>query len=191
MVLQGFVWQTMQVWQGGGKRCFSHTNASNFRRPSQSLLLRYTAETDLILICSFSLCQQNFSKANCFRVYRNLVMWPQSQSLMALDLVRVYSRPFVSKLWHDIRAVFCHVYLRSFLLCGFFFPSKWSFSSHASVPCKHTPNKNTYICAQHEPMYTVCVTNYMTTCAYRESSYKRHRIIPSAINHFMYDRAEK
>ena len=46
-----------------------------------------------------------------------------------------YGRPFVSKLWHDIRAVFshvylqsfllhdiraffCHVYLRSFLLCG-------------------------------------------------------------------------
>ena len=40
-------------------------------------------------------------------------------------------------------------------------------------------------------MYTVCVTNYMTTCVYRESSYKRHRIIQSAINHFMYDRAEK
>ena len=50
-----------------------------------------------------------------------------------------YSRPFVSKLWHDIRAVFCHVYLqsfllhdiraffchvylRSFLLCGVFIP---------------------------------------------------------------------
>ena len=26
------------------KSCFSHTNASNFRRPLQSLLLRYTAE---------------------------------------------------------------------------------------------------------------------------------------------------
>ena len=50
-----------------------------------------------------------------------------------------YGRPFVSKLWHDIRAVFshvylqsfllhdiraffCHVYLRSFLLCGVFIP---------------------------------------------------------------------
>ena len=29
----------------------------------------------LILICSFSLCSQNFSKVNCFRVYRTLIMW--------------------------------------------------------------------------------------------------------------------
>ena len=29
---------------------------------------------------------------------------------------RIYSRPFVSKLWHDIRAVFSHVYSQSFLL---------------------------------------------------------------------------
>ena len=51
----------------------------------------------------------------------------------------IYGRPFVSTLWHDIRAVFshvylqsfllhdiralfCHVYLRSFLLCGVFIP---------------------------------------------------------------------
>ena len=54
-------------------------------------------------------------------------------------LAITYGRPFVSKLWHDIRAVFshvylqsfllhdiraffCHVYLRSFLLCGVFIP---------------------------------------------------------------------
>ena len=51
----------------------------------------------------------------------------------------MYGRPFVSKLWHDIcavfshvylqsfllydiRAFFCHLYLRSFLLCGVFIP---------------------------------------------------------------------
>ena len=33
-----------------------------------------------------------------------------------------YGRPFVSKLCHDIRAFFCHVYLRSFPLCGVFIP---------------------------------------------------------------------
>ena len=33
---------------------------------------------NLILICSFSLCQQNFSKANCFRVHRKLNTWWQS-----------------------------------------------------------------------------------------------------------------
>ena len=31
----------------GGKSCFSHTNASNSRRPLQTLLLRYTAENSL------------------------------------------------------------------------------------------------------------------------------------------------
>ena len=35
--LQGFVWKTMQA-------CFSHANVSNFRRPLQSLLLRYTVQ---------------------------------------------------------------------------------------------------------------------------------------------------
>ena len=29
----------------------------------------------LILICSFSLCYQNFSKVNCFLVYRKLITW--------------------------------------------------------------------------------------------------------------------
>ena len=35
------VWKTMQAWLGG-KSCLSHTNASNFRRPLQSLLLIYS-----------------------------------------------------------------------------------------------------------------------------------------------------
>ena len=33
-----------------------------------------------------------------------------------------YGRPFVLKLCHDIRAFFCHEYLRSFLLRGVFIP---------------------------------------------------------------------
>ena len=41
--LQGFARKTIQAWLGG-KSCFSPTNPSNFRRPLQSLLLRYTAE---------------------------------------------------------------------------------------------------------------------------------------------------
>ena len=62
----------------------------------------------------------------------------------------------VSKLWHDIRAVFSHVYLQSFLLHdirAFFvtytcvlFPSIWPFSY-----------KRAYICAQKSPY--ICVTN--------------------------------
>ena len=45
--LQGFVWKTIQVGLDG-KSCLSHTNASNFRRPLKSLLLRYTAETSQV-----------------------------------------------------------------------------------------------------------------------------------------------
>ena len=41
------VWKTMQTWLGG-KSCFSHTNASNFFRPLQSLLLRYTTENSQV-----------------------------------------------------------------------------------------------------------------------------------------------
>ena len=32
----------------GVKSCVSHTNASNFRRPLQSLLLRYAAENSKV-----------------------------------------------------------------------------------------------------------------------------------------------
>ena len=54
-------------------------------------------------------------------------------------LAITYGRPFVSKLWHDIRAVFSHVYLQSFLLHDIrafflprilaFFPALWGFYS--------------------------------------------------------------
>ena len=74
-----------------------------------------------------------------------------------------HGRPFVSKLWHDIRAVFptytcnhsCYtIYVRFFatytcvLSCfvGFLFPSIWPFSY-----------KRAYICAQKSPY--ICVTN--------------------------------
>ena len=100
-----------------------------------------------------------------------------------------YGRPFVSKLWHDIRAVFSLVYLQSFLLHdirAFFvtytcvlFPSIWPFSY-----------KRAYICAQKNPIY-MRYKQACGTCGRRKSSYKRHRIIPSAKNTFMYDGAEK
>ena len=44
---------------------------------------------------------------------------------------------------------FCLVELQFFQLCGFFSPSVCLFSSHASVLCKHMPNKHAYIWAQH------------------------------------------
>ena len=45
-----------------------------------------------------------------------------------------YGRPFVSKLCHDIRAFFCHVYLRSFLLCGVFIPKYIHIYAHKKSP---------------------------------------------------------
>ena len=44
----------MQAWLDG-KSCFSHTNASNFRRPLRSLLLRYTAENSQVTYFQYAL----------------------------------------------------------------------------------------------------------------------------------------
>ena len=107
-----------------------------------------------------------------------------------------YGRPFVSKLWHDIRAVFshvylqsfllhdiraffCHVYLRSFLLCGVFIPKYMTIFLQTRIYMR-----------TKKPIYM----RYKQACGiwgHRKSSYKRHRIIPSAKNPFMYDGAEK
>ena len=46
----------MQAWLDG-KSCFSHTNTPNFRRPLQSLLLRYTAE-NLVRLPNFNVLFQ-------------------------------------------------------------------------------------------------------------------------------------
>ena len=108
----------------------------------------------------------------------------------------VYGRPFVSKLWHDIRAVishvclqsfllhdirafFCHVYLRSFLLCGVFIPKYMTIFLQTRIYMR-----------TKKPIYM----RYKQACGiwgHRKSSYKRHRIIPSAKKPFMYDGAEK
>ena len=107
-----------------------------------------------------------------------------------------YGRPFVSKLWHNIRAVFshvylqsfllhdiraffCHVYLRSFLLCGVFIPKYMTIFLQTRIYMR-----------TKKPIYM----RYKQACGiwgHRKSSYKRHRIIPSAENPFMYDEAEK
>ena len=63
---------------------------------------------------------------------------------------------------------FGHVYLRSFRFVGFLFPTMWPFSY-----------KRAHICAQKSPY--ISVTNkHVVYGVQRKSSYKRHRIIPSA-----------
>ena len=101
----------------------------------------------------------------------------------------LYGRPFVSKLWHNIRAVFSHIYLQSFLLHDI-----RAFFCHVYlrfIPKYMTIFLQTRIYMRtKKPIYM----RYKQACGiwgHRKSSYKRHRIIPSAKNPFMYDGAEK
>jgi len=63
-----------------------------------------------------------------------------------------YGRPFVSKLWHDIRAVFSHVYLRSFLLCGVFIPKYMHDHFLTKVHIIYMHTKTPYICITNKHM---------------------------------------
>ena len=107
-----------------------------------------------------------------------------------------YGRPFVSKLWHDIRAVFshvylqsfllhdiraffCHVYLRSFLLCGVFIPKYMTIFLQTRIYMR--TKKPIYM--RYKQAYGIW--------GHRKLSYKTHRIIPSTKNPFMYDGAER
>ena len=105
------------------------------------------------------------------------------------NLDQAYGRPFVSKLWHDIRAVFSRVYLQSFLLHDI-----RAFVCHLYV--RFIPKYMTIFLQTHIYMRTKnpIYMRYKQACGiwgYRKSSHKRHRIIPSAKNPFMYDGAEK
>ena len=74
-----------------------------------------------------------------------------------------YGRPFVSKLWHDIRAVFSHVYLQSFLPHDI-----RAFFCHVYLRSfLHCGYKRAYICAQKGPY--ICVTNKHVVYAVTES----------------------
>ena len=87
--------------------------------------------------------------------------------------VRFFSHVYLqSFLLHDIRAFFCHVYLR-------FIPKYMTIFLQTRIYMR-----------TKKPIYM----RYKQACGiwgYRKSSYKRHRIIPSAKNPFMYDGAEK
>ena len=96
------------------------------------------------------------------------------------DIRAVFSHVYLqSVLLHDIRAFFCHVYLRSFLLCGVFIPKYMTIFLQTRIYMR-----------TKKPIYM----RYKQACgiwAHRKSSYKRHQIIPSAKNPCMYDGAEK
>ena len=54
------------------------------------------------------------------------------------------------KMWHDIRAFFCHVYLRSFLLWGVFIPKYMTIFLQTSI---YMRKKSSYICVTNKHAY--------------------------------------
>ena len=89
-----------------------------------------------------------------------------------------YGRPFVSKLWHDIRAVFSHVYLQSFLLHDI-----RAFFCHVYlrfIPKYMTIFLQTRIYMRTKKPIYMCYKQACGICGRRKLSYKVHRIMPSA-----------
>ena len=74
---------------------------------------------------------------------------------------------------------FCSVYLRSFLLCGVFIPKYMTIFLQTRIYMR-----------TKKPIY-MRYKQACGICGFRKSWYKRHRIIPSAKNPFMYNGAEK
>ena len=80
-----------------------------------------------------------------------------------------YGRPFVSKLYHDIRAFFfCHVYLRSFLLCGVFIPKYMTIFLQTPIYMR-----------TKKPMYMrykqACVYGVIESCRIRDTELYRQK----------------
>ena len=138
-------------------------------------------------ICSYNYIYQiRFHAA--VRLFSN---WLQMTSKCGKDkeVAQEYGPPFVSKLWHDIRAFFSHVYLQSFLLHDI-----RAFFCH--VYLRFIPKYITIFLQTRIYMHTkkpiyMRYKQACGICSRRKSLYKRHQIIPSANNSFMYDGAEK
>ena len=105
---------------------------------------------------------------------------PKSCQVFHLSVLS-YGRPFVSKLWHDIRAVF---------------PTYTCNHSCYAIYVRFIPKYMTIFLQTRIYMRTKksIYMRYKQACGiwgHRKSSYKRHRIIPSPKNPFMYDEDEK
>ena len=70
------------------------------------LIDKFTFQTDFLFNKKHTKCTLNLRSLD----------FPSADSSREENSNSFYGRPFVSKLWHDIRAVFSHVYLQSFLL---------------------------------------------------------------------------
>ena len=143
------------------------------------LIDKFTFQTDFLFYKKHTKCTLNLRSLD----------FPSADSSREENSDSFYARPFVSKLWHYIRAVFSQVYLQSFLLHNI-----RAFFCHVYV--RFIPKYMTIFLQTRMYMCTknTIYMRFKQACGiwgYRKSSYKRHRIIPSAKNPFMYDGAEK
>ena len=116
-------------------RC--HARLKSRLRPAVMWQMHVINKTSFVL-CSFQIIEPAVPELKCAWFYCLLRSYKSALQLCGLSehvdvafmtnqkwvwlVLLSYGPPFVSKLWHDIRAFFCHVYLRSFLLCGVFIP---------------------------------------------------------------------
>ena len=111
------------------------------------------------------------------KILRLLYMYTMVGHLFQND-DRIYVRFSVSHVYlqsfllHDIRAFFCHVYLR-------FIPKYMTIFLQTRIYMR-----------TKKPIY-MCYKQACGICGRRKSSYKGHRIIPSAKSPFMYGGAGK
>ena len=143
------------------------------------LIDKFTFQTDFLFYKKHTKCTLNLRSLD----------FPSADSSREENSDSFYGRPFVSKLSHDIGAVFSQVYLQSFLLHDI-----RAFFCHVYV--RFIPKYMTIFLQTRIYMHTKnpIYMRYKQACGiwgYRKSSYKRHRIIPSAKIPFMYDGAEK
>ena len=173
-------------------RC--HARLKSRLRPAVMWQMHVINKTSFVL-CSFQIIEPAVPELKCAWFYCLLRSYKSALQLCGLSehvdvafmtnqkwvwlVLLSYGPPFVSKLWHDIRAFFSHVYLPSFLLCGVFISKIWPFSY-----------KRAYICAQKSPY--ICVTNkHVYMGLQKVVVWETPNYIPSAKNSFMYDGAEK
>ena len=80
-----------------------------------------------------------------------LLTWDWTKPYHNYDTI-LYLQSF---LLHDIRALFCHVYLRSFLLCGVFIPKCMTIFLQTRIYMRHI-KAHIYSFSSPEPLGLIC-----------------------------------
>ena len=166
-------------------RC--HARLKSRLRPAVMWQMHVINKTSFVL-CSFQIIEPAVPELKCAWFYCLLRSYKSALQLCGLsehvDVAFItnqkwvwllsYGPPFVSKLWHDIRAVFSHVYLQPFLLHDIrafflprilaFFPALWGF--YSQVYDHFLTNVHIYA---HKKSPYICVTKQACVCGVTES----------------------